>query len=221
MENQQKKSIKKLNSKGDKMAKARYIAFINDNSINLLDLKNDFVYQQNFQNLKKDEITNESKFYFELNSFIRKNKIKIPILGHKLKLILSDSVSHLQKNIYKEIFEDYFQCIECIDIKELINLSKNTGIINITENYVDFYYLKKGEIKYLRNEYVIFNNNEYRTIAHIINTIFTPQKIIVFGTSKLIPKLTARINKELGIECTYPEDYNNYILNEYIKTKAH
>lgn len=203
------------------MAKVRYIAYINDNSIKLLDSKKDFVYQQNFKSLKKDEITNESKFCFEFNSFIRKNKIKIPIFGHKLKLIISDFVSHLQKNIYKEILEDYFQRIECINIKEVLPLDKATAAMNITENYIDFYYLKKNEIQCLRIEYIIFNNNEYKTITHIINTIFRPQKIILFGTSKLIPKLTTRINKELDVESTYQEDYNNYILNEYIKEKAH
>lgn len=203
------------------MAKARYIAFINDNYINLLDTKKDLIYQQNFNNLKKDEIINESKFYSELNQFIKKNKIKIPILGHKIKLIVNNSLSYLQKNIYKEIFEDYFQCIEFININESIKLNKNTAIINITENYIDFYYMKKSEIKHLRSEYIIFNNNEYKTITHIINTIFKPQKIIVFGTSELIPNLTRRINKELFIECTYPEDYNNYILNKYKNIKAH
>ena len=198
------------------MIKVKYVAFVNDNFINLLDIKKDCIYQQKFNYLKQDEIIDESKFYFEFNSFIRKNKIKISLFGHKLILIINN-INHLQLKTFNAIFKDYFSKIEYKNINEFLILNKTTAIINILETYIDYYYIKKNEIQSIRINKNIFNNNEFKIINHLVNMIFNPKKIVIFGTDKIIPKITKKINKELNIECTYPEDYNNYILNEYKK----
>ena len=185
------------------MNKVRYKIFINDNCLYLLDDKSNKIY--------------EEKFYFSFNQFIRKNKIKIPIFGYKLQLIINDKVNQIQKNKYREIFLDYFRKIEFINIKNIISINRATSIINITDNYFDFYYYKKNDICVLRIDKLIFNNNEFKIIVHFLNSIFTPKKIILFGNSDNIPKLALKINKELGIQCTYQEEYSKYILTEIQK----
>ncbi len=199
------------------MNKVRYKIFINDNCLYLLDDKSNKIYEEKFDELSQDEITNEQKFYFSFNQFIRKNKIKIPIFGYKLQLIINDKVNQIQKNKYREIFLDYFRKIEFINIKNIISINRATSIINITDNYFDFYYYKKNDICVLRIDKLIFNNNEFKIIVHFLNSIFTPKKIILFGNSDNIPKLALKINKELGIQCTYQEEYSKYILTEIQK----
>ncbi len=199
------------------MVKGRYSIFINDDCLYLLDNKNNKIYEEILSNLSQDEIINEEKFYFSFNSFIRKNKIKIPLFGHKLQFIINDKLNPIQKNKYKEIFLDYFRKVDFININEILSLSRSTILVNITNNYIDFYYYKKNTISLLRIDKNIFNNNEFKVIIHFLNTIFNPKKIILFGTNEIIPKLTQKINKEIGIQCTYQEEYSKYILTEIQK----
>lgn len=198
------------------MSRVRYIAFINDNYIYLLDNKKQQIYEKKFNNIKQDKIVNEQNFYFEFNQFIRNSKIRIPIFGYKIKIIVNDNMDSMQKEKYKEVYEDYFQKIEFINITEILAISKDIAAINVNKDYLDFYYLKNGENILIRGDKLLFNNNDLKLIAHFINTIFTPKKIILFGNSNTIPKLTNKINKELNIDCTFQEKYTTYILDEYI-----
>lgn len=198
------------------MSKARYIAFINDNYIYLLDNKKIKIYEKKFNNIKHDKIINEQSFYFEFNQFIHNSKIRIPIFGYKLKIIVNDNMDCIQREKYKEVFEDYFQKIEFINITEILALSKDIAAINVNKDYLDFYYLKNGENILIRGDKLLFNNNDLKLISHFINTIFNPKKIILFGNNSVIPKLTNKINKELNTTCTFQEKYTTYILNEYM-----
>lgn len=195
------------------MTKVRFKAYINDNYIYLLDCKKNTICEGKFNYLKNDEIINERKFYFEFNQFIKKNKIKLSLFGYNIQIICNDNLNLVQKDKYKELFLDYFKKVEFIDITSFLDLERNAIAINITENYLDFYFSKKNEKQIIRIFKLIFNNNDYRLIIHFFNTIFTPKKIIIFGTSELIPKLTEKINKELRIKCSYQEEYSKYILN--------
>ncbi len=196
------------------MSKIRYKLFINDNQMYLLDTKKNKKYEKVFINLKKDEITDEQKFYFELNQFIRKSKIKIPLFGYKVLFYINDNINDIQKNKFKEFLEDYFQKVIFLKLSNQLPLNKNTVILNVTENYIDIFGIKKSEKYVLRIENVIFNNNPFNTIKHIIQTLIKPKKIILFGTNNKIPKLTDKINKELNINSYYYEDYTNYFLEE-------
>lgn len=220
METQQKKNIKKITNKGEKMPKIRYIAYINDTYIYLLDNKKEKIYEKEFKNLKEDQILDEQKFYFELNQFLFSNKIRIPIFGYKLKIIINDNLNNLQKNKFKEIFEDYFQKVDFMNMTEILLMEKNKMIINITETYLDFYFIKKQEKKSLRINKIIFNNNTFNTITHVLNTIYLTPKITLIGYSDEIPKLAIKINKELGVNCTYQENSAIFSLNEYKKSNT-
>lgn len=220
MENLQKKNIKKPNSEGDYMSKTRYILYINDCYIYLLDNKTNKIIEKKCNHLKQDQITNEQGFYFEFSQFVRSNKIKIPIFGYKISVIINEDINEVQKNKYKEIFEDYFQKVDFIKITDILTIEKENAAMNLTKDYLDYYYLKKNENHVIRVNKEIFNNNDFKTISHVLNTIFTPQKIILFGSSNNIPKLTNKINKETGIQCAYQEEYTTYILNEYRKANT-
>lgn len=200
------------------MLKTKYTIYIIDNNVYFFDNKNNELYEQKFNYLKKDEILDEQKFYFELNQFIRKNKINISLFGDRVKFIISDHLSELQKSKYKEILEEYFKKVEFIKLSSLLSLNNNSLIINITEDYLDFYY-KKDEKQYIRVEKILFNNNNFKMILHITKNIFVPKKIILFGFYKEIPNLTEKINKELGINCIYQENYIEYIIKKEKENK--
>ena len=110
------------------MSKIRYKLFINDNQMYLLDTKKNKKYEKVFINLKKDEITDEQKFYFELNQFIRKSKIKIPLFGYKVLFYINDNINDIQKNKFKEFLEDYFQKVIFLKFSNQLPLNKNTVI---------------------------------------------------------------------------------------------
>lgn len=202
-------------NEGDNMFKTRYIAYLNDDNIYLLDAKKDKIYEKKFASLKQDQIINEQKFYFELNQFLFSNKIKIPIFGYKIKLIINDNLNNLQKKTYKEIFEDYFQKVDFINITEILPIDKNRMVVNITKDYLDFFFIKKQEKNILRINIIVFNNNTFKTIMHVLNTIYMTPKIMLIGYNNQIPTLATKINKELGIHCTYQEKSAIFALNEY------
>lgn len=195
------------------MLKIRYVIYINDNILSLLDIKTNIIKKEEFKSLKKDEIINEQKFYFELDKFIRKNKIKIAILGYKLKLIINNNLTEFQKEKYKEILKNYFKTVEYIEINNIFKLNKNTAILNITHDYIDYFYIKKNEFSIIRVNKNIFNNNDLKIINHLLSSIFKPKKLIFYGNNNSIPKLARSLNKELSLSTSYSENYTDYVLN--------
>jgi len=197
------------------MFKNRYVIYINDNILSILDIKNKCIKKAVFKSLKEDEIIDEQKFCFELNNFIRKNKIKIAILGYKLKLIINDNLTKFQKSKYKEILNDYFKTIEFIEIERVFKLNKNESILNINNDYIDYFFIKKNQFNIIRVNKSIFNNNDSKIINHLLNVIFKPEKIIFYGNSNNIPKLSRNLNKKSNLSTTYSENYNDYVLCLY------
>lgn len=196
------------------MAKERYVLYINDDILFLLDAKKQKITNKKFNYLKNNEIQSESKFYYEFNEFIRQNKVKVSFFGHNIVMIIEKKLNNIQKEKYQEILNDYFKKIKFIYLEELLSLEKNTSLVNINENYMQIYYLKKGKIETLCLEKKVFNN-EWKAINYFLNSIFHAKKIIIFGNNMIIPKLSFKINKELNISCTYQEEYMTYILSLY------
>lgn len=203
------------------MFKIRYVIYINDNILSLLDIKTNIIKKEEFKSLKKDEIINEQKFYFELDKFIRKNKIKIAILGYKLKLIINNNLTELQKEKYKEILKNYFKTVEFIEINNIFNLNKNTAILNVNYDYTDYFYMKKNQFNIIRVNKNIFNNNDLKIINHLLSSIFKPKKLIFFGNNNSIPKLARSLNKESSLLTSYSENYTDYVLNIYQNFNTH
>ena len=197
----------------------RYILYLNDDTLFLLDKFKDQIYKKKCNYIKKNEIQNPFKFYFEWNDFIKTNKIKIALFGYSLKVIVPTSLNEVQKEKYKEIFLDYFKKVEFIYLEDILPLEKDSAIFNINEDYLDFYYLSKNKNQSIQISKTLFKN-EYKAIAFILNTIYSPKKLILYGNNENVPKLTAKINKDFKIQCTFQEDYNIYVLNVY-KSEIH
>ena len=198
------------------MKNYRYILYINDNVLFLYDYKKKKLYKKECNYLEKNQIIN-NKFYFEFHEFIRKNKIKISLWGYKLKFIIPDNLSNLQKNKYKEILEDYFKKVNIINQTKLFSINKNKSIINVNKSYIEYYYLKKGKI-YCQNVNIdLFNDNVLKSITFLIKTLFKPEKILLYGNNKDIPLVATKLNKEFNIFCTYEEQFDSYILNIFLK----
>lgn len=203
------------------MRNIKYVLYINDDTIFLLDRKKEHIYRQQCKYLKEDEIQNEHKFYFEWHEFLRKNKIRVSLFGHKLHVLIKKEINQIQQEKLKDIFMDFFQKVNFCYVEEILPLSKNTAIFNINDNYIDYYYLKKNEPVSITINKNLFSKKDFKAITFVVNSLFRPEKIILFGNSSKIPNLTSKINKELKIQCTYQEEYNTYVLNEYIKRNTH
>ncbi len=198
------------------MKKERYICYINDNMLYLLDQRKNDLYETKCKYLKEDEIQDEQKFYFEWNEFIRKNKIKISLFGYKIKVITKKNMNGIQISKLKEILEDYFQKVTFLFLEDLLSLNKKEAMLNINTTYIEFIYLKKSEVQILRIPLYLFSGKEFKAISFVINSIFYPSKVILYGNNSKIPKLALQIHKELKIGATYSENYNTYILEKYI-----
>jgi hypothetical protein len=195
------------------MKKIRYVIYLNDNILYLLNIKRKTIYEQQFVNLSQDEIINEQKFFFEFNKFIRTNKIKISLFGYNVAFIKTRYMLEPSLNKYQEILSEYFKKIQIIDILEILNLSKNKTILNITDNHIDFFYKEKQ----LRINKEVFNNDNIKIIKHFINNIYHSKELLFYGNLPSLPNLVKDVNKQLNIHSIYKEDYKTYILDEFIK----
>ncbi len=194
--------------------KERFVIYISDNVLFLKDRKKAKIYQKQCQYLQNDEIIEKQRFYFEVVDFFHQNKIKIPLFGTKAQMIIRNDLREVEKMLYKEIFEDYFNNITFINITDCLPLKKSNALCNVSEHYLDYYYLKKNEPSFLRIDLQLFNNQETKAILYLFNNIFCPQKLILFGNNTQIFSIADYLNKETKIKIMYDENYNKYVLKE-------
>lgn len=193
------------------MKKIRYILYFSNNELFLLDKKKNNVVSDFFLSVKNDEIIDEKEFIKEFNNFLKKNKILISLFGDNITIITNYEYTNFYKNNLKNIFSEYFKSINFINIIEILNISSKTAYLNITTNYLDYYYYK-GEKRHLRIPLTIFNNNITKIYNHFINTIFRPKKIYIFGNNSEIPKINDKLSKEQAILVMFIENYSEYVV---------
>lgn len=199
------------------MHKNHYTIYICDNVLSLLDLKKNKILTQELESLQEDKIINKNLFYKEFNQFLKQNHIRIPLFGWNICFIKNALMDDFMLEKYCEILSDYCRRINYQNIEDILNLDKETSFLNITERYIDYYYMKKNKVNVLRIHFQIFNNNIFKTVYHILNNIYTPKKIVVFGSYSEIPKIVENINRKLNINATFPEFPEKYVLEKYKK----
>lgn len=188
-----------------------------DNHLLLYNKKKNKIIEKECKSLKEDQITNANLFIEEFNLLLKQNHIRIPLFGWNACFIKNKNQNPVMTEKYIEIFSDYFRKIKIQNIEDLLNFEKDTGFLNITNNYIDYYFMKKNKVKELRINPEIFNNNYSKSISYLLTSIYKPEKITVFGTLSDISKFAETINKNYGISVTFPEKHTEYILEEYKK----
>lgn len=204
-----------MQTKGDKMKTREFIINICDTNLLFYDTAKEETLSKDFKSLQEDEIINSELFKEEFNQLLRTNHIHIPLFGWNLVFIKRKKQNPIITEKYKEIFSDYFRKIKEVNIEDIIDFEKDTGYLNITNHYIDFYYLKKNKIKILRIYPEIFNDNYNKMINYILTNIYKPEKMIVFGTIEDVSKYAENINKNYGISVTFPEYPSHFIIKEY------
>ena len=199
------------------MKKIHYVIYICDNEIFFLNLLNEKIIKSKFKSIKEEQILNSELFTDEFSKFIKKNHIKISLFGDNICFLKNKNIRGVVLEKYLEIFKDYFHRIECKDLEDVLKIENNTGYLNITTNYLDYYFMKKNEQHLIRINTEIFNNNIKKAIYHIITTIYKPKKLIVLGNVENISSIAENINHDYNIATTFPEVHYNYIFEEYKK----
>lgn len=197
------------------MKKKEYAINVCDTILLLLDKEKNKIYTKDCKSLKEDKIINSNLFVDEFNEFLKQNHIHISLLGWNLTIIINENENPIIIEKYKEILTDYFKNIKIKNIEEILDFENDNGYLNITKNYVDYYYIKKNKIQKLRVNPSLFNDNYQKMINHLLTTIYKPKKMTFFGTHEDVSKLSENINKSFGINITFPEYPTNYILEEY------
>lgn len=199
------------------MKKKEFIINICDSNFLLYDTTKEELISKDFKSLKEDQIINSDLFREEINQLLKQNHIHIPLFGWNLVFLKSKNQNSIMTEKYKEIFSDYFRKIKEVNIEEIIDFEKDTGFLNLTDNYIDYYFLKKNKIKAIRIHPDLFNDNYNKAITYIITNIYKPEKMIIFGTLIDISKYAENINKNYGISVTFPEYPSHFIIEEYKK----
>lgn len=198
--------------------KAReFVINICDNCLLLYDQNKEEIMKKSFKSLKEDQIINCDLFIEEFNKLLKQYHIRIPLFGWNACFIKSKNQNPIITEKFIEILSNYFRKIKIKNIEDIIELEKNTGFLNISDNYIDYYFLKKNKTKVLRIPPEIFNENYNKAIAYLLTSIYKPEKMTVFGTQTDISKYAESINKNYNISVNFPEYHEQFILEEYKK----
>ena len=197
------------------MKKKEYVINSCDNYFLLLN--KDQILCKEFKSLKEDQIININLFIDEFNKFLKENHIRIPLFGWIATFIKNKHLNSVLLEKYQEIFSDYFSKIKIKSIEEILKLENDNSFMNICQNYIDYYYMKKNQVQLVRINPLIFNNNYNKVINHLLTNIYKPEKLIVFGSIENISKTAESINKNLGVSVIFPEKTKEYIVEEYKK----
>lgn len=199
------------------MKKREYIIHVCDSNFLLYDKTSEEIISKDFKSLKEDVIIDCNLFKDELNRLLKQNHIHIPLFGWNLCFIKKTDLNPILTEKYLEIFSDYFRKIKIVNVEDILDFEKDTGFLNLTDNYIDYYFIRKNKTKVLRMNPEIFNNNYSKTISYLLTSIYKPEKMIVFGTMTDISKIAENINKNYGIAVTFPEYHSQFIIEEYKK----
>ena len=194
------------------MKKREFIINVCDSNFLLYDKTKEETISKDFKSLKEDQIINSELLKEEMSLLLKQNHIHIPLFGWDVTFIKSQKLNPIMTEKYKEIFSDYFRKIKEVNIEDIINFEKDSSFLNLTDSYIDYYFLKKNKSKLIRIHPEIFNDNYNKIINYIITNIYKPEKMIVFGTLSDISKYAENINKNYGINVTFPEYHSHFII---------
>ncbi len=197
------------------MKKIPYTLFINDDTLFFLNNKKNKIYSQKMSCLKEEEITNSEEFSKEFAKFLIKNHIRTSLFGKNIYFLKSEYLNPIMQEKYLSILNDYFKKIALKDLTTILKITNQTSYLNINDNYIDYYYLKKNTITCLRIPLYIFNNNILKTINHFFTNFYKPKKLILFGNKENIASIAKNIFKNYNIPTTFSEFPENYILEEF------
>lgn len=199
------------------MKKIRYVIYICNDEIILLDTTKNIVNNSNLKSIKEDQIIDSQLFIDEFSKFIKQNHIKISLFGDDICFIKNKNINNIVLEKYDEVLKEYFHKIEFKDLEEILKIDNDNSFLNITKNYMDYYFMKKNEKVTLRINLAIFNNNLNKAIGHLMTTIYKPKKIMLFGNQDNISKTAENISHDYNIIAKFPEVHYNYIFDEYRK----
>lgn len=199
------------------MKKIHYVIYICDNEIFFLDKLKEKVEQEKFKSLKEEQIINSELFIDEFSNFLKQKHIKISLFGDNICFIKNENINPIVLEKYDEVLKEYFHKIEYKDLSEILKIEKENGFLNITEHYLDYYFMKKNERMFLRVPLSLFNHHLNKAIHHILTTIYKPKKLMVFGNLENNSKIAEDIQRDYNISTTFPEVHYHYIFEEYKK----
>ena len=127
------------------MKKIHYAIYICDNEIFFLNLVNDKITKEKFKSLKEDQIINSELFIEEWSKFLKQNHIKISLFGDNICFIKNKNINNVVLEKYEEVLKDYFHKIEYKDLENILKIDKDTSYLNLTNNYIDYYFMKNNE----------------------------------------------------------------------------
>ncbi len=200
-----------------RVKKIHYAIYICDNEIFFLDVLKEKIVKDKFKSLKEEQIQNSKLFVDEFSKFLKQNHIRISLFGDKICFIKNKSINPVILEKYEEVWQEYFHKIEYKDLDNILKIEKENGYLNITEHYLDYYFLKREEHQFLRIPLSLFNNNLRKAMHHIFTTIYKPKKLMVFGNVDNISKIAEEIRNNYNINTTFPEVYYQYVFEEYKK----
>lgn len=199
------------------MKKIHYAIYICDDEIFFLHVAKDKIEQEKFKSLKEEQIIDSELFMDEFSRFLRQKHIKVSLFGDNICFITNKSINPMVLEKYDEILKEYFHKIEYKDLSEILKIEKENGFLNITEHYLDYYFMKKNERMFLRVPLSLFNDHLNKAIHHILTTIYKPKKLMVFGNRDNNSKIAESIHHDYNIATTFPEVHYHYIFEEYKK----
>ncbi len=199
------------------MKKINYVIYLCDDELFFLDIKKENIKKAKFKSIKKDELINSSLFIDEFSKFLKQNHIKVSLFGDNICFIKNKNINLVTLEKYEELLKEYFHRIEYRDLEEILKIDTNTAFLNITNHYLDYYFMKKNEKRTLRIELSLFNDQLNKALQHIFSTIFKPKRLMVYGNLENISKIAENITNNYNITTTFPEVHYHYIFEEYKK----
>ncbi len=179
------------------------ILFIEDNKLFIINKK--VVHDYKCKSINKGFIINKDMFINEFLKIIKKEKIKLKMLGNDIKIV--------KNSYFKEA-----------DIYYLENILNELGFLKI--EYIDIKDFFKDEATYIEvnNTYMIINLDEglyldldyYKDIPKILNyfNVLLNKNIVFFGLNKNIPFI-----KVMNKDVFYMDNYQNYIPESLLKVE--
>lgn len=200
------------------MKKIRYILYFSNSNIYFFDKKKNQMFSDFFFSLKNDEVINKQEFTKEFNKFLLKNKIKLSIFGNKVIFITNYDYTNFYKFNLQELLLEYFKSVTFVNVTDFLNISNKVAYLNITDNYIDYYYFKITK-KHQRLMLSLFNNSILKAYNHFLS-IYKPKKIYIYGNNLEIPKISNQLSKEQAISVIFVENYATYVIKSFLDFKC-
>ncbi len=165
------------------------ILYLFDNNISYYNYKKDAITIDKIPKkiIIDGKIADYKKFNFYFSKYLNKHKLINSLFMEKIKIIINDTYTAVDKYILTEILEkNNFKTIEYLNEKNILNISRN-AYLNLNEEYGLLYYkniYNKIEMKFIKNNFFLTEKEFWLYIKkHIKN-----KNLYIYGNKKeLIP----------------------------------